>query len=67
MNMLQPPIPQPMTDYPIVQYADDTLLIMKADAQQLIFLKTLLNFFFAESTCLKVNYNVTNAPNQCIR
>jgi hypothetical protein len=45
-----------MADYPIVQYADDTLLIMKADAQQLIFLESLLNSF-AESTGLNVNYN----------
>jgi hypothetical protein len=44
-----------MTDFPIVQYADDTLLIMKADAQQLIFLKSLLNSF-ADSTGLRVNY-----------
>jgi hypothetical protein len=29
--------------------------------------KDLAKLFFAESTCLKVNYNVTNAPNQCIR
>jgi hypothetical protein len=56
LNFLQPPIPQPMADYPIVQYADDTLLIMKADARQLIFLKSLLNSF-AESIGLEVNYN----------
>jgi hypothetical protein len=56
LNLLQPPIPQPMAYYPIVEYADDTLLIMKADARQLIFLKSLLNSF-AESTGLKVNYN----------
>jgi hypothetical protein len=34
-NLLQAPIPQPMEDFPIVQYADDTLLIMKEDAQHL--------------------------------
>jgi hypothetical protein len=44
-----------MEDFPIVQYADDTLLIMKEDAQHLWFLKSLLNSF-AQSTGLKVNY-----------
>jgi len=38
-----------------VQYADDTLLIMQADARQLFFLKSLLKAF-AESTGLHVNY-----------
>jgi len=54
-NILQAPIPQPDEDFPIVQYADDTLLLLKADAKQLHFLKALLNTF-AESTGLKVNY-----------
>jgi hypothetical protein len=44
-----------MDDFPIVQYADDTLLFMKADAQHLFFLKSLLNCF-AQSTGLRVNY-----------
>jgi hypothetical protein len=52
---LTAPIPQPSEDFPIVQYADDTLLIMQADARQLLFLKSLLNSF-ADSTGLKVNY-----------
>jgi hypothetical protein len=55
MNLLTPPIPQPTDDFPIVQYADDTLMVMQADARQLFFLKALLNSF-AESTGLKVNY-----------
>lgn len=42
-------------DYPIVQYADDTLLIMPADARQLMALKALLHTF-SESRGLKVNY-----------
>jgi len=54
-NFLHAPIPQPDIDFPIVQYADDTLLIMQADSQQLFFLKSLLNTF-ASSTGLKVNY-----------
>lgn len=32
-GILKLPIPQPMSDFPIVQYADDTLLIMQADAR----------------------------------
>jgi len=28
MNLLKAPIPQPTDDFPIVQYADDMLLIM---------------------------------------
>jgi hypothetical protein len=41
--------------YPIVQYADDTLIIMPTEAKQLFFLKCLLHSF-AESTGLKVNF-----------
>jgi hypothetical protein len=44
-----------MEDFPIVQYADDTLLFMKEDAQHLFFLKSLLNCF-AQSTGLRVNF-----------
>jgi hypothetical protein len=41
-------------DFPILQYADDTLIFMQGDARQL-FLKAILNSF-ADSTGLKVNY-----------
>jgi hypothetical protein len=34
-DLIQAPIAQPMVDFPIVQYADDTLLIMKAYANNL--------------------------------
>jgi hypothetical protein len=44
------------SDFLIIQYADDTLLIMKACPQQLFVLKALLNTF-AKSTGLKVNYS----------
>jgi hypothetical protein len=44
------------TDFPIIQYADDTLLIMEACPQKLFVLKALLNTF-ADSTGLKVNYS----------
>jgi len=55
MDLLTTPIPQPMVDFPIVQYVDDTLLLLQADARQLFFLKALLHSF-AISTCLHVNY-----------
>lgn len=43
-------------DFPILQYADDTLIFMQGDARQLFFLKDILNSF-ADSTGLKVNYS----------
>jgi hypothetical protein len=43
-------------DFPIVQYVDDTLMIMEVSSQQLFALKALLNTF-VESTCLRVNYS----------
>jgi retron-type reverse transcriptase len=43
------------TKFPIVQYADDTLLFLEACPRQLMLLKSLLNTF-ADSTGLKVNY-----------
>lgn len=44
------------SDFPIVQFADDTLIIMQASALQLLALKGILQAFGA-STGLKVNYN----------
>jgi hypothetical protein len=40
----------------LIQYADDTVLVMQADARQLYFLKGLLNSF-SNSTGLKVNFS----------
>jgi hypothetical protein len=55
-NLLQLPIPLNFTsDFPIIQYADDTLIIMEACAKQLVFLRSLLQTF-ASSSGLKVNY-----------
>jgi hypothetical protein len=55
-NLLSLPINCPSClDFPIIQYADDTLVIMKEDAAQLTCLKALLTTF-AYSTGLKVNY-----------
>jgi len=50
------PIPlQCSSDFPILQYADDTLIIMEGCAAQLFTLKALLHSF-SESTGLKVNF-----------
>jgi hypothetical protein len=42
------------TDFPIVQYVDDTLLILEAWHKQLLALKALLDTF-AKSTGLRVD------------
>jgi hypothetical protein len=56
-NLIQLPIDNSFGQaFPIVQYADDTLIIMQANARQLFFLKCLLHSF-GESTGLKVNFN----------
>jgi hypothetical protein len=56
MGLLRLPTSMGYTlDFPIVQYADDTLLIMEACPQQLLVLKAILNTF-ADSTGMKVNY-----------
>ena len=49
-------IPQPFNDFPIIQYADDTLMLMQADANQLAHLKVILDDF-ATLTGLKVNFS----------
>ena len=55
IGLLRLPIPQSMSEFPIVQYADDTLMLLQADARQLFFLKSLLHSF-SISTGLQVNY-----------
>jgi hypothetical protein len=55
-NFLAAPIPQDHPDFPIVQYADDTILMMQADSSQIHHLKGLLQVF-SDSTGLKVNYS----------
>lgn len=54
-GLLKAPIPQDENEFPIIQYADDTLLILQVDAGQLFFLKALLNSYETASG-LKVNY-----------
>jgi hypothetical protein len=57
LNLLKLPLPDRSDqDFPIVQYTDDTLLIMEACPKQLFFLKCILNTF-AASIGLRVNYN----------
>jgi hypothetical protein len=59
-NLLKLPLPDiGEQDFPIIQYADDTLLILEACPKQLFSLKAILNSF-ASSTGLKVNYNKSN-------
>ena len=56
-GLLKLPIPLNNSQYfPIIQYADDTLIILEGDPRQLHFLKSLLNQF-SESTGLKVNFS----------
>jgi len=56
MGLLKLPIPTTSTcDFPVVQYADDTLIILDGDARQLFFLKSLITSFYL-ITGLKVNY-----------
>ena len=50
------PIPYHNNDFPVVQYADDTILIMQAEITQVLHLKNILSLF-SESTGLKVNYS----------
>jgi hypothetical protein len=55
-GLLNLPIPNRAgNDFPIVQYADDTLLLMEACLRQLL-VKEILSSF-ASATGLKVNYN----------
>jgi hypothetical protein len=57
LNLFRLPIPNREVDnFLIIQYVDDTLLFLQADARQLFCLKALLHSF-ALSTGLKVNYH----------
>jgi hypothetical protein len=57
LNLLSLPLPlRSSEDFLIIQYADDTLIIMEACSRQLLVLKALLHSF-GESTGLRVNYS----------
>jgi hypothetical protein len=53
---LQLPIQTSDDDFPIIQYADDTLLIMPADLDQVLALKAVLQVY-SDSTGLHINYH----------
>jgi hypothetical protein len=56
-GLLNLPIDEGYTaNFPIIQYVDDTLLIITTCPRQLLVLKALLNTF-ADSTGLRVNYS----------
>ena len=46
---------QATSDFPIIQYADETLINIEGDARQLFFLESVLNIFL-ESSGLQVNF-----------
>jgi hypothetical protein len=59
-DILRLPLPNNCgPNFPIIQYVDDTILIMEACPRQLFFLKAMLNSF-ADSTRLHVNYHKSN-------
>ena len=53
--MLTLPIPSHDPDFPIILYADDTIIILSAVEDQLVALKNMLHIF-QQSTGLKVNF-----------
>lgn len=57
LGLLSKPFPSNQDqNFPMVQYADDTLLYVKASGRELFTLKALLQYF-AQGTGLKVNYH----------
>jgi hypothetical protein len=55
-SLFQMPIPSPSNfGFPMIQYADDIVIIMRASQQELLCLKALFHSF-GQSTGLKVNY-----------
>lgn len=55
-NLLSSPIPHSSGLFPTIQYADDTLVIMKADQKEVFCLKGLLQIF-AQNIGLKINFH----------
>jgi hypothetical protein len=54
-GLIRAPIPHDDDEFPIIQCADDTLLVLQADANQLVFLRALLNNYETASG-LRVNF-----------
>ena len=46
-DSLVAPLPIPNHDFPVIQYADDTLVVMEACPNQLFLMKTIINDFAA--------------------
>lgn len=56
-GLIHLPITQPASeDYPVIQYADDTIIILPADLEVMHIIKELLDSY-AKATGLKINYN----------
>jgi hypothetical protein len=55
-GLINLPIPAGGSDFPMVQFADDTILVMEADPVQLDILKQALNDF-SSSSGLKINFH----------
>jgi hypothetical protein len=54
-DLISAPLPGPACpNFPVIQYADDTLVVMKADGKQLLHLKAILQSF-TDSTGLTVS------------
>lgn len=57
MGLLNFPIPMESNkDFPVIQYVDDTLIVLEGDTIQVLFLKSVINTF-SKATGLKVNYS----------
>jgi hypothetical protein len=70
-GLLSPPIITNDEDFPIIQYADDTLLILPVDKVQLLALKGALRNFTL-STGLRINYDKSqmvplNVPEELVK
>jgi hypothetical protein len=59
LGNLNAPIPIPNHDFPVIQYADDTIVVMEACQVQVALLKNLITDF-ADATGLKVNFQKSN-------
>ena len=55
-GLISRPLPTHDPDFPVVQYADDTLLFLNADKGQLGALKSVL-YSFSEATGLQINFH----------
>jgi hypothetical protein len=55
LHLLNLPIPLEYTNhFPIIQYADDTLIIMEGCAKQLVFLKSVTPIFPKKTKCITI-------------